>query len=451
MRPSFASPPRFKKSSPPGGSGAPKGACQPLPPRKQACAFAPLVCVRAAARSFGARSPSGALLRHSRGRTHPPLAQLQFQRFLRPDLTGVTRFDLSQVYRAPRRPVVLPVERWPGAARERMANPPAGTAPAPPFRHAFRKGVLNERAGGYVTEMGTDVKSESLSLLQAGWQEIISAIAIIPQKGPSLLSRLRSKSPATFGDPSNHSPSGDTIGGESSMRDALIIGALYAALGAVVAALAVKFAAPSTLWDIVLWGGVALVLGCIASLWLSASHQATGRPFLLPAACISLGLCLIAFGYIWHFSKDEVDNEYLFYSVDIRDPKDLKAHLPIFITSRSPSPFENVDCWWAPWGSEKNIYPTNQTNPYWSIGHQMKVVFPFVRGGAMYGRSILSGDYLIQYDTTFKGLNYHFDERLNIEAQDGSLVQKIDVWRTKMPDGNRILVYSSYSSKASVK
>ena len=61
------------------------------------------------------------------------------------------------------------------------------------------------------------------------------------------------------------------------MRDALIIGALYAALGAVVAALAVKFAAPSTLWDIVLWGGVALALGCIASLWLSASHRATGR------------------------------------------------------------------------------------------------------------------------------------------------------------------------------
>ena len=34
------------------------------------------------------------------------------------------------------------------------------------------------------------------------------------------------------------------------MRDALIIGALYAALGAVVAALAVKFAAPSTLYGI---------------------------------------------------------------------------------------------------------------------------------------------------------------------------------------------------------
>ena len=111
----------------------------------------------AAARSFGARSPSGALLRHSPGRTHPPLAQLQFPRFLRPDrayepekwipvfrkiirqqkLAGVTRFDLSRVYRAPRRPVVVPAERWPRAARERMANPPPGTALAPPFRPAF--------------------------------------------------------------------------------------------------------------------------------------------------------------------------------------------------------------------------------------------------------------------------------------------------------------------------
>jgi hypothetical protein len=70
----------------------------------------------------GARPPSGATPRLSPGRTHPPLAQLQFPRFLRPDLAGVTRFDLSRVYRAPRRPVVLPVERWPKAARERNAS-----------------------------------------------------------------------------------------------------------------------------------------------------------------------------------------------------------------------------------------------------------------------------------------------------------------------------------------
>ena len=84
--------------------------------------FARASAFGAAARQFGARSPSGALLRYSPGRTHPPLAQLQFPRFLRPELAGVTRFDLSQVYRAPRRPVLVPAER-PGAARERMANP----------------------------------------------------------------------------------------------------------------------------------------------------------------------------------------------------------------------------------------------------------------------------------------------------------------------------------------
>jgi len=80
---------------------------------------------------IGARPPSGATPRLSPGRTHPPLAQLQFPRFLRPDLTGVTRFGLSQVYRAPRGPVVMPVERWPGAAPERVASPRGGTALAP--------------------------------------------------------------------------------------------------------------------------------------------------------------------------------------------------------------------------------------------------------------------------------------------------------------------------------
>ncbi len=52
----------------------------------------------------------------------------------------------------------MPVERWPRAARERMANPPAGTALAPPFRPAVRKGALNERGGSRVTELGTNVK-----------------------------------------------------------------------------------------------------------------------------------------------------------------------------------------------------------------------------------------------------------------------------------------------------
>ena len=68
--------------------------------------------------SVASRSPFGAPPRHSPGRTHPPLAQLQFPRFLRPGSTSVTRCRLSRVYRAPRRPVVMPAERWPRAARE---------------------------------------------------------------------------------------------------------------------------------------------------------------------------------------------------------------------------------------------------------------------------------------------------------------------------------------------
>ena len=82
----------------------------------------------------GDRSPFGAPPRRSPGRTHPASAQLQFPRFLRPGALGVTRCNLSRVYRAPRRPVVVPAERWPRAARGRFAKPPAGTALAPPSR-----------------------------------------------------------------------------------------------------------------------------------------------------------------------------------------------------------------------------------------------------------------------------------------------------------------------------
>jgi hypothetical protein len=47
--------------------------------------------------------------------------------------SGVTRLDLSAVYRAPRGPVVVPAGRGPRAARERFARPRAGTALAPQY------------------------------------------------------------------------------------------------------------------------------------------------------------------------------------------------------------------------------------------------------------------------------------------------------------------------------
>ncbi len=48
-------------------------------------------------------------------------------------------------------------------ARERVASPPAGSAPRPTAAICLRGGVLYEREDscGYVTEMGTDVKGQS--------------------------------------------------------------------------------------------------------------------------------------------------------------------------------------------------------------------------------------------------------------------------------------------------
>ena len=76
-----------------------------------------------------ARTPLGAPPRHSPGAS-PSSAPVR--RFLRLGSSGVTRFGLSAVYRAPRGPVVVPVGPGPRAARERLARPRAGTAPTPP-------------------------------------------------------------------------------------------------------------------------------------------------------------------------------------------------------------------------------------------------------------------------------------------------------------------------------
>lgn len=150
-------------------------------------------------------------------------------------------------------------------------------------------------------------------------------------------------------------------------------------------------------------------------------------------------------GLLWHFWSDAVDNDYLFYWADISNSKG--THFPVYIRSRTSGTFENVDPWWAPWGSEKSASPTDPNTPYMSIGHQMKVFFPFVRWAVLYGRAIPVGDYLIQYDATLKDTNYHFDEHLIIIENDGSLVQKIDVWKMTVPDsGDRALVYSADSS-----
>jgi hypothetical protein len=117
-------PRRARKSLPEGRRSADRRTVHVRAAQTSVRELAHLICCAAAAH-IASRSPFGAPPRHSPGRTHPPLAQLQFPRFLRPSSTGVTRCRLSRVYRAPRRPVVMPAERWPRAARERFARTPA--------------------------------------------------------------------------------------------------------------------------------------------------------------------------------------------------------------------------------------------------------------------------------------------------------------------------------------
>jgi hypothetical protein len=89
------------------------------------------------------------------------------------------------------------------------------------------------------------------------------------------------------------------------MREGLLIGLLYAAVGGLVTALAAQYAGPR-FWVILEWSMVALILGCIASLVLLHSHQTTGRPFWMPAILINLGLCLITGGFVWHYSTGAI-------------------------------------------------------------------------------------------------------------------------------------------------
>ena len=117
-------PRRARKSLPPTkGGGAPIGAPSMSAQRRQV--YANLRNSSAARQRLLSRAARLSALRRGtrQGERIRRWLSSQFPRFLRPDLAGVTRFDLSRVYRAPRRPVVMPAERWPRAARERFARP----------------------------------------------------------------------------------------------------------------------------------------------------------------------------------------------------------------------------------------------------------------------------------------------------------------------------------------
>jgi hypothetical protein len=102
------------------GGEAPKGAIQPLAAQHQQAL--PPIDARARLRAITeARPPSGASPRHSPPAL-TPMAQPQNRVSRHLELAGVLPAHiLASVKRAPRRPVVLPVDRCPRAARERIA------------------------------------------------------------------------------------------------------------------------------------------------------------------------------------------------------------------------------------------------------------------------------------------------------------------------------------------
>jgi hypothetical protein len=112
------------------GGGTPADAIHPLAASADAARPPRHPPPHAGGGKGGGRSPVGVPPRLLLRRTNAT-AQLRLRASWDAALAGVTRLQPVPVQRAPRRPVIVPAGRIPEAARERIANPPAGTAPAP--------------------------------------------------------------------------------------------------------------------------------------------------------------------------------------------------------------------------------------------------------------------------------------------------------------------------------
>lgn len=206
------------------------------------------------------------------------------------------------------------------------------------------------------------------------------------------------------------------------------------------------FGAPYKLHEMPAWlPNLALLLALFCALWgllIWLPAPAKGRKKTMAAILIAVGACALIFGVVLYLDPTlEADNDYMYFWAD-NPPANTPGQFPIHVASPCTGAFRDLRVWWAPWGSQSKPQPKSPDNPYWSIGFSMKSPVNLIRGGADYGRSISPGDYSIEYDATLREVNYHFDEHLIIENKDGKLVQKIDVWRTVVPGGEKILVYS---------
>ena len=122
------------------GSGAPKGASYQWP---TAYSFPSSLVAEGVGRGVGLRAlsePARLPALHCGSRLGDRTPQLSFRPcFLRCAADRRYRSSAAGVQRAPRGPVLMPVGTMPKAARERTANPPAGTASRSTFGSASRK------------------------------------------------------------------------------------------------------------------------------------------------------------------------------------------------------------------------------------------------------------------------------------------------------------------------
>jgi hypothetical protein len=220
------------------------------------------------------------------------------------------------------------------------------------------------------------------------------------------------------------------------MRD-ILLAAIGIAAGAIMTALALRYATSALLADALLWGGITIAICSLATLLLHYSSQKYGRPFLEPALLLNLAICLVIFGLVWHFSSEvKDDDKYMFFHVEAQSNN--QTDFLIRLVNRAPGPFYSVDYWFCPWSSGGSNDPA-----YWSIGRPLKIFFPTLQNGDFtLGKTIPIGDYRIEFDGTYQDLSYHFVEHLEIKASGGVLSQAIEV-RRWISGKDEKLVYSA--------
>lgn len=95
---------------------------------------------------------------------------------------------------------------------------------------------------------------------------------------------------------------------------AVAVGLFFFLASGAMTAVAIKYGTPSLLWDAILWGSVAGMAMTAATLAIFISSQVGGRPFLMPALLVNLGICAITGGLVWHFSGGSQS-----HNVDLRE------------------------------------------------------------------------------------------------------------------------------------